>query len=502
MTQSLSAERTTPAWVQVNRIVEAYESERCNDPAVDFRRFLPEKEAGWYVESLVELVRVDMEYAWRGRPRRAVRAEEYFVEFPELGSDEDLRRLIQEEEERQRQSSSVLRRLNESTAWADGERQVGSERRRGSFSATEGCDEPTDEHRSDGEPPAVLREPDPLPKAGVSYAGFHLLRELGRGTFSRVFLARQGDLADRPVVLKVAAGSLCESQTLAVLQHTNIVPIYSVHRVGSLEAICMPFFGANTLRDLARGLAKTGFPSTAVELLASTWHGPTSSRRAMAAADVDDPTRPCLSTPPLNKVSTQTCDVAESSERRSDAGAPATRLQSRSAVDALVWIGAKIAEGLGHAHERGVLHLDLKPANVLLTADGEPLLLDFNLSQRVGEWDAAAAGRIGGTLPYMAPEHLEAFWNRTSPVDARADIYAVGVILFELLTGRQPFHVPRTATAMDLASMIADRQQEPPRVRTLQPAASPAVEAIVRKCLQPDPARRYQTAGELAEDLR
>ncbi len=103
---------------------------------------------------------------------------------------------------------------------------------------------------------------------------------------------------------------------------------------------------------------------------------------------------------------------------------------------------ARLADGLGHAHERGILHRDLKPANILLADDGQPMLLDFNLSEDLKLRSRAPAAFIGGTLPYMAPEQLQAFQHGTCGGDARSDIFSLGVILYELLTGEHPFPLP------------------------------------------------------------
>src|SRR5438067_780148 len=109
---------------------------------------------------------------------------------------------------------------------------------------------------------------DQFPEVGSELAGFRLLGVLGRGTFGRVYLARQDELADRFVALKVSADLAGESQTLARLQHTNIVPIYSVHRAGPFQAVCMPFLGINTLSHLLRRFrGKTAVPATGRQLV-------------------------------------------------------------------------------------------------------------------------------------------------------------------------------------------------------------------------------------------
>jgi tetratricopeptide (TPR) repeat protein len=145
-----------------------------------------------------------------------------------------------------------------------------------------------------------------------------------------------------------------------------------------------------------------------------------------------------------------------------------------------------LADGLAHAHERGILHRDLKPANILLADDGRPMLLDFNLAvdTKLAEQERDAVK--GGTLPYMSPEQLETLARNDVVVDARSDLYSLGVVLYEALTGRLP----------------GSAGNGPVTLRNLNRDVSPAVEAMVQRCLQADPARRYPSARELYEDLR
>ena len=111
-----------------------------------------------------------------------------------------------------------------------------------------------------------------FPEVGGDFCGFKLIAELGRGAFGRVFLSHQGDLADRPVALKVSTEIREESQRLARLQHTNIVPIYSFHRQGSLQAVCMPYFGSATLADVASELSRRDSMPASGKMVASAVH--------------------------------------------------------------------------------------------------------------------------------------------------------------------------------------------------------------------------------------
>jgi len=317
-----------------------------------------------------------------------------------------------------------------------------------------------------------------FPLAGEEFAGFRLGRELGRGAFGRVFLAHQHDLSDRPVVLKVSADIKIEARALARLLHPNIVPIYSIHKSGSLMVVCMPFCGSTTLADALGRFRDETLPDSGRRLVTLL----NTSAVAPSVADA----LPEL--PPLehHAASTTTLEL----------------LQGMSYVDSVLWIGARLADALAHAHERGILHRDLKPANILLTDEGQPMLLDFNLAVETNAQGIAERARMGGTLPYMAPEQKEQFLGRPVVLDARTDVYALGVILFELLTGRWPFPLFVSATHACLDRMLKDRHRPLPAMRPMNPAITPAVESIVHKCLQPDPARRYQSAKDLEDDLQ
>jgi tetratricopeptide (TPR) repeat protein len=159
-------------------------------------------------------------------------------------------------------------------------------------------------------------------------------------------------------------------------------------------------------------------------------------------------------------------------------------------------IGSQIAGALAAAHERGVVHCDLKPGNVILTPEGNVKLLDFGLARILRP--IAASGdattqtlQVAGTPPYMAPEQLTG-----AAADPRIDIYAAGVLLFEIATGRLPF--PDTRQAM-LIDAILHRRPDPPR--SLQPGISEALNRVILRCLEKQAASRYRSAKELGKDL-
>src|SRR5262245_645904 len=284
-----------------------------------------------------------------------------------------------------------------------------------------------------------------FPEPGERLGDFHLLSELGRGAHGRVFLATQPALAGRPVVLKLGPWGGAEHLSLARLQHTHIVPLYSAHDFpeSGLHGLCLPYFGGATLADL---------------LSDTSGDRPLSGKDLLAAARRSEPR------------------AAPTPARGSANGF----LEGAAPTEVVCWVGACLADALQYAHERGLLHLDLKPSNVLIAADGTPMLLDFHLAlgpMRAGD---RAPPWAGGTVGYMAPEQEAAMRAVTdggvlsTDVDARADIYALGLLLTHLWD-----------------RLVGSRERR-----------SVGLADILARCTAARPDDRYASSGELAADLR
>ena len=299
-----------------------------------------------------------------------------------------------------------------------------------------------------------------FPAVGETVGEFRLLASLGRGVWGAVFLADQPSLANRPVVLKITSRKSWEHLSLAKLRHAHIVPLYCVQDLADrdLRLLCMPYLGGTTLERFLSELGK-------IPIARRT------GRDLLPRLDQDQAETP-LSVPSQG---------------------PAQQFLSRASyLQAVCWIGACLADALQFAHQRELLHLDLKPSNVLLAADGTPMLLDFHLAQPPIRPNESVRRQLGGTPNYMSPEQWVAMMELhegrpiTSTVDGRSDIYALGVMLYEMLGGAIPFGFCPTL-----------------QMQFRRPLQVPVGLAdIVDKCLAFDSRDRYPDAAQLAEDLR
>ena len=311
--------------------------------------------------------------------------------------------------------------------------------------------------QSGGRPP----RPDRWPAPGDKLHQFAVVREIGRGAFARVYLARETTAGDRGVVLKVSAAGPAEAHALGAHPHPHVVPLFAAPPTDGLSVVVMPYLGTATLEDVrAAAWPDAGPPpATAAAFLAGC-------RTVPAPGD-----------PPLPDP------------------APAAIAPTAPFATAVAALGTGLADALAFLHGKGLAHRDLKPSNVLLGPTGHPYLLDFNLSARTREAPAAVAG----TIPYMAPEQLDAFaGDGPAGYDpAAADVFALGVILYELLTGRHPFPVTDPGSDPTAAARAVSAAQ----VHGHAPArsANPAVAAAVARCLALDPAARPSAAAVAAE---
>jgi eukaryotic-like serine/threonine-protein kinase len=320
--------------------------------------------------------------------------------------------------------------------------------------------------------------------AAPELADFEVLRPLGAGAFGQVFLARQRSLG-RLVAVKLSPNQGSEARTLASLEHDHIVRVFSetVDPVHDLRILCMQYVPGSNLAGVIQALVRRPMHE---------WSG----RALVEAIDANSGGQP-------NSTALESSDLRDRDF-----------LAGCDFIEAVCWLGARLAEALSRAHRQGILHRDIKPANILLHRNGRPLLADFNLAGDRHRGGLPGGELFGGTLIYMAPEHLDAFNPEANTsreaVDQRSDIYSLGLVLFELLTGQRPSSLalrhgqdssPALLTGATLRALAAERRREAPSPRRLSPEVPEVLDRVVRRCLEPDPARRFQSAAELAAAL-
>ncbi|HQR08483.1 MAG TPA: serine/threonine-protein kinase [Gemmatales bacterium] len=298
-----------------------------------------------------------------------------------------------------------------------------------------------------------------FPSVGETLGDFRLVSELGRGALGVVYLARQQTLSDRPVVLKLSPRKTREHLSLARLQHTHIIPLHAIYEfpARNLIAMCQPYLGGTTLEHILQKLKEM----------------PLSKRTGQSILSILDAKQP----------KAKQGNAIHSSFRR--------QLSQCSYPDAICLIGACLADGLQYAHEHDLVHLDIKPSNVLLTSDAQPMLLDFHLALQPLTAGNTAPEWFGGTPAYLSPEHAAACYaaknGRPLPeaVGPASDLFSLGKLLYVALAGSE-----------------AAGDASPPALHIKHPEVGMGLSDIIRKSMQAVPRDRYPSAAQLATDLR
>lgn len=348
--------------------------------------------------------------------------------------------------------------------------------------------------------------------SGLKQLGdFRILREIGHGGMGVVYEAVQESLG-RHVALKVLSPALLgseravgrfrrEAETVARLHHTSIVPVFGVGEERGLHYYVMQYIDGQPLNEVISGLRdrtekSTAGPVQAEDDLPQTVDSPAKTGRIRSdktiIADDSEDTGTLASGDAGTDEFPKVPAVAESDESLAGAIEKLSGiLRTRDYWKTVARIGSQVANALQYAHSAGVCHRDIKPSNLLVANDGTVWLVDFGLARLTEENELTQTGDLLGTLRYMSPEQV------VGEFDNRSDVYSLGLTLYELLTFR-PAH------DASIRSRILDQIKEtaPQAPRSINPAIPADLETIVLKATAHDPSARYQTAGELAEDLQ
>ncbi len=405
----------------------------------------------------VELVKTDLEQRWQRGLRRMI--EDYAVDIPEL-ANHITPQLILEEFHARKLAGDIVAPNEYYNRFPDFAR---------SLEQLMGVDPMLTSTTAGGQ---SGREIDLQP--GDSIDDFDLLLVLGKGAFATVFLARQRSM-QRIVAVKISADKGDEPQTLAQLDHDNIVRVYDQQSIPGrgLRLLYMQYSSGGTLSSVLESLKDSDHKN---------WNG----RLFLRAIDRQLDARG--ESPP-----------GESSVRR--------KLAEMSWPMVVCWLGSRLSRALDYAHRQGVLHRDLKPANVLLTSEGVPRLADFNISFSAKIEGASPVAYFGGSLAYMSPEQLEACNPRhertADSLDGRSDLYSLGVLIRELLTGELPFPEDLDPTGQHplLKRMTERRKRGPGTLSPISSREGQGLNSVLMRCLEPLPDDRFLTGLDLAREL-
>ncbi|MCC9657346.1 serine/threonine-protein kinase [Rhodopirellula halodulae] len=342
------------------------------------------------------------------------------------------------------------------------------------FSGAEGMDVSVAKTRRRGVPTEF--------SSGEVVDDFEIIQKLGEGAFAHVYLARQQSMS-RLVALKVSWDTGAEPQALAQFDHPNIVRVFDQRRViireskdddAELHLLYMQYHPGGTLAEVVRVIREL----------------PLHQRSGK-----------CF----LQAVDQSLLDSAQVVPDRSSTRA---WLASSDWPKLVAWVGMQLAEALQTAHDAGVLHRDVKPANVLLTAEGLPQLADFNVAMSGTAGRAGAASSMGGSVGYMAPEHLNAMSlsreGGPEHVKETADLYSLAVLLWELWQGARPFDCPKVTESWTelLETQHEARHRELLDPERLDTPSERVLENVLRNALSVDPEIRPENGAAMGGSLR
>jgi eukaryotic-like serine/threonine-protein kinase len=459
----LSLDDTDQVWSILADRAERFLSAWQSGAPPDMAAHLPEEPAAIRRLTLIELIKIDLECRWQklGELRRL---DDYLIEAPELAAEIPADLIYEEYHIHGRAG-----RADDPKEYLARFPRQARELERLFFLRG----------KTDASTRLTGRR---VPPGGADLApgeridDFDLLARLGQGAFATVYLARQNSM-QRLVALKVSSDRGDEPRTLAQLDHDQIVRVYDQRVIPGrgIRLLYMQYVAGGTLQDVVQMVRKTPAAERTGGMLFAAIDA------VLAARGESRP--------------------AESPLRERFARAPW--------AEVVCWIGARLARGLDYAHRQGVLHRDIKPANVLVAADGAPKLADFNISFSSKLDGATPAAYFGGSLAYMSPEQLEACNpaddRAPESLDGRSDLYSLGILLWELLTGARPFLDERVPAECPraLEEMTARRRAGIDRNHlTLASRHWPAgLDRVLATCLDADASGRFGTGADLARHL-
>jgi len=338
---------------------------------------------------------------------------------------------------------------------------------------------------------APIAEPSDPSRVGE----FRILRRVGYGGMGVVYEAIQESLGRHVALKLLPAEALAdpkrlerfrrEAKAAARLHHTNIVPVFGTGEADGRHYYAMQFIAGHPLDAVIGEVRRLKERSGSVP--------PERPVTEVAAALVTNTFAPAIRERERPEDSQQESFRGETPVAHAP-GSPSSLCLSdggRPYWAAIARVGAQVADALAYAHGQGILHRDVKPSNLLLDLRGTVWVTDFGLAKANDTDDLTHAGDVIGTLRYLAPERFE------GPGDHRADIYALGLTLYEMLALRPAF-------AADTRPKLVEKvlAASPPAPRKVRPGVPRDLETIVLKAIARDPASRYQSAADMADDLR